>query len=227
MSHNNVSLWFFAFFECAIFFYFVCVLIFNRLILLPYSLSLLCLFFKNQGFLGSFYHFHTTGVKSKQRTSFLQPLIWCVLFSAHSSATAKMWAISIDSSPRKRRIWRPPTKSLWWIWIRTSLQDSPFSIQSLCSMSEKNDYFGPSCILLHTHNYPRAFSHDFQKIIDIPFTISAIAEIIRIWSSVFFFLIFPEPKTKCFVNKTVMLSMLLYQSPLLIFIYPSFGCCLQ
>ena len=123
-----------------------------------------------------------------------------------------MWAISIDSSPRKRRIWRPLTKSLWWIWIRTSLQDSPFSIQSLCSMSEKNDYFGPSCILLHTHNYPRAFSHDFQKIIDIPFTISAIAEIIRIWSSVFFFLIFPEPKTKCFVNKTVMLSMLLYHS---------------
>ena len=59
------------------------------------------------------------------------------LFYAHSSAIAKTWAILIGNSPRKRRIWRPPTKSLWWIWIKTSLQDSPFSIQSLCSMSEK------------------------------------------------------------------------------------------
>ena len=84
----------------------------------------------------------------------------------------------------------------------------------------------------HVFYYTPIITHEhlamiFKKIIDIPFTISAIAEIIRIWSSVFFFLIFPEPKTKCFVNKTVMLSMLLYQSPLLIFIYPSFGCCLQ
>ena len=177
------------------------------------------------------FYTHFSAGLHKQRTYLALFLfghfIWCFSFYAHSSATVKTWAILIGNSPRKRRIWRPLTKSLWWIWIRTSLQDSPFSIQSLCSMSEKNDYFGPSCILLHTHNYPRAFSHDFQKIIDIPFTISAIAEIIRIWSSVFFFLIFPEPKTKCFVNKTVMLSMLLYHSPLLIFIYPSFGCCLQ
>ena len=69
--------------------------------------------------------------------SFLATLFDVSFLLAHSSDTAKTWAILIGNSPRKRRIWRPPTKSLWWIWIRTSLQDSPFSIQSLCSMSEK------------------------------------------------------------------------------------------
>ena len=87
------------------------------------------------------FHTHFSAGLHKQRTYFaifpFWPLYLMFLFYAHSSAIAKTWAILIGNSPRKRRIWRPPTKSLWWIWIKTSLQDSPFSIQSLCSMSEK------------------------------------------------------------------------------------------
>ena len=63
----------------------------------------------------------------------------------------------------------------------------------------KDDYFGPSCILLHTHNYPRAFSNDFQKIIgiDIPFTISAIAEIMHLIIRFLLSYFSGTPTTKC------------------------------
>lgn len=47
--------------------------------------------------------------------------------------TVKTSATSTNSSLQKRQIWRPPTNSSWWIWIKQNSRDSPSSIQNSCS----------------------------------------------------------------------------------------------
>ena len=140
------------------------------------------------------------------------------LFYAHSSAIAKTWAILIGNSPRKRRIWRPPTKSLWWIWIKTSLQDSPFSIQSLCSMSEKPIPIAPPSSsykpILPKHLAKMIFKKSLSRLTFLYYQFSAAIQSEVIAAASTYSTYFPFRKHSMLIN-------VFSSSP------SSFGCCLQ